>query len=100
VRMIGKLFVISLLILTTSTKAGPPEPGTDQYKDAIKKCNKAYDDKKAEVELCDLALEETKRIKDDANSQLKEKDDQLNAWYRNPLIWFILGVFGGALVAK
>lgn len=90
-----------MLILPRNARPAQPNPPKKiKCSDVIKACDKtieAYEkDKKAkEVTIKDLAIQsETKQKELD---QLRESS---NSWYKNPVLWGVVGVLIGVLAEK
>lgn len=80
--------------MVTTTAMAQPKP---ECKDVIAACDKALEDKNKALTLANLAI--TNCIKHGTNVQLQlnEKTDELNRWYRQPLIVGIIGVLVGGV---
>lgn len=68
-------------------------------KDVIKACDSALLKKEVEIKATNDALGKSKDYNILLDQQLKNTQDQLDAWYRNPFILLGFGVLGGAAAA-
>lgn len=88
-----------LSILTTSITA----TATD-CTDVIKAADAAIDAKKKEVAICRLALTQSLEENTRLNADVKDKDEKLGAWYRNPFIvgpiGISIGIIGASILLK
>lgn len=65
---------------------------------ALSACDEALNARKREVQLCQLALVQASHQAETLNVQLKDREEQLGAWYRNPFIMITLGIVAGAII--
>lgn len=85
------------LVLSTSGYAATPE-------ERLAACDRAYEDKKAALSLCDLGV----KLRDDEMARLRIENRELlnrgTRWYNNPLVWgalgAIVGVYAGARATR
>jgi peptidoglycan hydrolase CwlO-like protein len=99
-KQIALLMIITQLGTSSSSQAEPsPTPSTKPTcSDLIKACDKALEAKDKEIKLSDLAV---KTAKDDItrlNKEVEEKNGQLSAWYRNPVVLFVAGSIAGMFI--
>lgn len=66
---------------------------------ALGACDTALQDKKEQIRLCDIAVMQATDYGTLLNVQVKERDEELGAWYRNPFIMITLGIVTGAVVS-
>lgn len=67
---------------------------------ALTACDAALTARKEEVKLCNLALQQATDSAVSLSLEVKEKDAQLGAWYRNPFIMVALGAVAAAIIIK
>lgn len=84
------LLVTSISLNTTISRA------ETTCKDVIKKCDVALEKKEEEIKATNDALTKSKDYNVLLDVQVKEANDKLNAWYRNPFVLLGLGLLGGA----
>jgi hypothetical protein len=66
--------------------------------DVLKKCDAALDAKNRQIEKLELGLtKQTERVAD-LSAQVEDKNQQLQAWYRNPFVMLSIGLVTGAAV--
>ena len=67
---------------------------------AVETCKKAKEAKDGALQLCNLALTESIDEVARLNGVVDERNEQLDAWYRNPFIMGILGVAAGIVIIE
>ena len=77
--------------------ADPARPSCDEV---LKACDSALEARKLELGLSNTALLQRDGQVNDLKVQLKDTQDSLNAWYRNPYIMIGLGLLTGAVLFK
>jgi hypothetical protein len=66
--------------------------------EVISKCDSALEAKNKQIKKLELGLTtQTERVAD-LSSQLEDKNQELQAWYRNPFVVGALGLVAGAAV--
>lgn len=66
-----------------------------QCKEVIQKCDKALSDKNKAIKSADKVISTCKEQNGKLITQVKEKDEDLNKWYRNPFVVGLLGIAVG-----
>jgi hypothetical protein len=66
---------------------------------ALQKCDEALQARERQVQICDLALRQSLERGMLANLEIRDKDAQLSAWYRNPFTVGTIGALVGLVVA-
>lgn len=94
-----KLGVSLLLILITANPATANDCQAlqDKCDKTVKACDKALNAKREALKLSDLALKKCAENSAGIAERSRQKDEELSAWYRNPLVIGILGFLGGAV---
>lgn len=90
-----------ILLLVTSILSSPSlsQAATKPLKceDVITACDKALEAKNRQLELSDLALKNAVKLNGEAYQKLEEKQKELDRWYRQPLLMFLLGAAAGGV---
>jgi hypothetical protein len=90
--MLLTLFGSSLARAQTDCK-----PVVKSCNEALNRCDEALNTKNHALSLADLALNKCVVHGTILNMQLKDANDELDSWYRNPLIIGAFGLVAGAL---
>lgn len=67
----------------------------DDCRPLIAACDKALEDKKKEVDLCNLGLQQTLDQTKQLIQDVQEKDAKLNSIWRNPFFLIPIGLAAG-----
>lgn len=65
---------------------------------ALSACDSALEARNKEIKICNLALMQAVNKAETLNIQVKERESELSAWYRNPFIMITLGIVAGAII--
>jgi len=85
--LIALLLIITLLGTSTCRAADCDK--------VIETCDRALAAKDKQIRLCDLALAQSIERGGQLTFELRQKDEQLSAWYRNPFTMATIGVLLG-----
>lgn len=66
----------------------------------VRLCDQAYQNKKKELEVSDLAIRQLQNNNSELVFEVKRLQEVNTAWYKNPYLLLGLGLIGGVLLAK
>ena len=89
-KLISTLLLLSISLSTQTNQAAECDP-------LIASCRKALESKNKALSLADLALSNCITLNGKAYELVEEKNKQLDAWYRKPVLMFVLGAAAGGV---
>lgn len=97
-----KLIMIALVVSMSSQSLASGKAVTtlkgESCDQVIETCDKALESKDKQIKLDQLAIKTLSTQNTDLSSQLYEREQQLQAWYRNPFVTGTIGVLIGIVV--
>lgn len=66
----------------------------------VDSCQAALTARKDELQLCNLGLAQSQSRSAHLNQEVENKNGQLAAWYRNPMIMLALGILAGVALTR
>lgn len=88
-----------LLLLITKPATATCEQSLALCDTAVNVCGDLVDKQKTEIGLCRLGLTQSLNHSAMLDLELKDTQESLNAWYRNPFVMVALGLVVGGVAA-
>ena len=94
------LIILLSLNLIASPAVASCEEVLDSCNTAVEKCKDTVDAKNETIRLCNLMVTDAVGEVGRLNGVVADRNEQLDAWYRNPWIVGILGFAAGVVVIE
>lgn len=83
-----------------STSVAMAEAVNPACESVLQACDTALDAKDHELDLANLAITQSKAQNELLTQQVQDANAKLDAWYRSPYLYLIVGILAGGYVAK
>lgn len=74
--------------------------GTPTCNEVLQACDKAFEAKKKEVQLCDLALKKSVDQNAALTKEIKDKEASGSSIFKNPFFLMGIGLVGGLIINR